>query len=593
MKIIKKKNELLRLWKYLNVYKIQFFSALFLTIVMSIVSVLEPYVLGLAITELGNNVADMLKNIPGAGINYEYLFKILVIYFVRALIFQFTTYYSQILMANVVQNSMRDLRRDLDNKLNHVPISYFDSHPFGDILSRVTNDVDSVSNALQQSLLQIINAFLGISFALFMLIFISWKLAVIAIFMIPIAYLISRKVSQISQPHFRRQAKYLGLLNAFVQESLTGFSVIKLYGKEEDSVEEFQSINESLRESGFKAAFISGMMNPLTAVVSNAGYIVVAVLGILEVIAGKITLGNVQAAAQYVWQINQPISVITQLSAVIQAATASTQRIFEFLDEEELVQQEAVSLPKEIHGDVTFENVCFSYSENQPLIKNFNVHVKSGETVAIVGPTGAGKTTMINLLMRFYDVESGAIKLDGHDIRNFTRADYRSQFGMVLQDAWLYQDTIQENIRFGNLEASDEEVREAARAANVDHFIQTLGEGYETIINQEASNISLGQKQLLTIARTFIADPKILILDEATSSVDTRLEVLIQKAMEKIMKGRTSFVIAHRLSTIRDADLILVMDKGEIIEQGTHDDLISQNGFYYELYNSQFQSDSE
>ncbi|UJF16690.1 ABC transporter ATP-binding protein/permease [Jeotgalibaca sp. MA1X17-3] len=591
--MIKEKNELLRLWKYLNVYKIQFFSALFLTIVMSIVSVLEPYVLGLAITELGNNVADMLKNIPGAGINYEYLFKILVIYFVRALIFQFTTYYSQILMANVVQNSMRDLRRDLDNKLNHVPISYFDSHPFGDILSRVTNDVDSVSNALQQSLLQIINAFLGISFALFMLIFISWKLAVIAIFMIPIAYLISRKVSQISQPHFRRQAKYLGLLNAFVQESLTGFSVIKLYGKEEDSVEEFQSINESLRESGFKAAFISGMMNPLTAVVSNAGYIVVAVLGILEVIAGKITLGNVQAAAQYVWQINQPISVITQLSAVIQAATASTQRIFEFLDEEELVQQEAVSLPKEIHGDVTFENVCFSYSENQPLIKNFNVHVKSGETVAIVGPTGAGKTTMINLLMRFYDVESGAIKLDGHDIRNFTRADYRSQFGMVLQDAWLYQDTIQENIRFGNLEASDEEVREAARAANVDHFIQTLGEGYETTINQEASNISLGQKQLLTIARTFIADPKILILDEATSSVDTRLEVLIQKAMEKIMKGRTSFVIAHRLSTIRDADLILVMDKGEIIEQGTHDNLISQNGFYYELYNSQFQSDSE
>ncbi|WP_311198617.1 ABC transporter ATP-binding protein [Jeotgalibaca sp. MA1X17-3] len=590
---MKEKNELLRLWKYLNVYKIQFFSALFLTIVMSIVSVLEPYVLGLAITELGNNVADMLKNIPGAGINYEYLFKILVIYFVRALIFQFTTYYSQILMANVVQNSMRDLRRDLDNKLNHVPISYFDSHPFGDILSRVTNDVDSVSNALQQSLLQIINAFLGISFALFMLIFISWKLAVIAIFMIPIAYLISRKVSQISQPHFRRQAKYLGLLNAFVQESLTGFSVIKLYGKEEDSVEEFQSINESLRESGFKAAFISGMMNPLTAVVSNAGYIVVAVLGILEVIAGKITLGNVQAAAQYVWQINQPISVITQLSAVIQAATASTQRIFEFLDEEELVQQEAVSLPKEIHGDVTFENVCFSYSENQPLIKNFNVHVKSGETVAIVGPTGAGKTTMINLLMRFYDVESGAIKLDGHDIRNFTRADYRSQFGMVLQDAWLYQDTIQENIRFGNLEASDEEVREAARAANVDHFIQTLGEGYETTINQEASNISLGQKQLLTIARTFIADPKILILDEATSSVDTRLEVLIQKAMEKIMKGRTSFVIAHRLSTIRDADLILVMDKGEIIEQGTHDNLISQNGFYYELYNSQFQSDSE
>ena len=593
MRTTKKPNQLLRLWEYMNVYKFQFFGAIFLTIVMSVMNVLEPYVLGLAITELGNNVADMLRNIPGAGINYDYLLKILFIYFIRALLFQVTTFFSQILMANVVQNSMRDLRRDLDNKLNRVPISYFDRHPFGDILSRVTNDVDSVSNALQQSLLQIINAFLGISFALFMLIFISWKLAIVAIIMIPVAYSISHKVSQISQPYFRGQAKYLGQLNSFVQESLTGFSVIKLYGKEEDSVKEFQAINESLRDSGFKAAFISGMMNPLTAVVSNAGYIFVAVLGILEAMAKRMTIGNVQAAAQYVWQINQPISVITQLSAVIQAASAATQRIFEFLDEKELIQQEAVPLPEKIHGDVTFENVCFSYTDKQTLINNFNVHVKSGETVAIVGPTGAGKTTMINLLMRFYDVDSGAIKLDGHDIRNFTRADYRSQFGMVLQDAWLYKDTIKENIRFGNLGASDQAVEEAAQAANVDHFIQTLGEGYDTVINQEASNVSLGQKQLLTIARTFIADPKILILDEATSSVDTRLEVLIQKAMEKIMKGRTSFVIAHRLSTIRDADLILVMDKGEIIEQGTHDELISQNGFYYELYNSQFQSDAE
>lgn len=593
MKTIKKTNQLLRLWEYLKVYKIQFFSSIVLTILMSILNVVEPYILGLAITELGNNVASLLQHAPGAGINYDYLLKILIIYFIRAIFFQLTTLFSQILMANVVQNSMRDLREDLDNKLNRIPLSYFDSHPFGDILSRITNDVDSVSNALQQSLLQIMNAFLGISFALVMLIFISWKLTLVALVMIPAAYFISRKITEVSQPYFRGQAKYLGQLNAFVQESLTGFSVIKLYGKEEDSVEEFHRINHSLQESGFKASFISGMMNPLTAVVSNGGYIIVAIWGILEVMAGTMTIGNVQAAAQYIWQINQPISVITQLSAVIQAAAAATQRIFEFLDEEELYQGEAVPLPSEVHGDITFENVCFSYNDQQPLINHFNVHVKSGETVAIVGPTGAGKTTMINLLMRFYEVDSGAIKLDGQDIRSFTRADYRSQFGMVLQDAWLYQDSIKENIRFGNLDASDEEVKQAAEAANVDHFIQTLGEGYDTIVNQEASNVSLGQKQLLTIARTFIANPKILILDEATSSVDTRLEALIQKAMEKIMKGRTSFVIAHRLSTIRDADLILVMDKGEIIEQGTHDELIEKKGFYYDLYNSQFQSDSD
>lgn len=593
MKPKKKMNQLIRIWVYLRTYKYQFFGSIFLTIIMSILNVLEPYILGLAITELGNNVADLLRNVPGASINYDYLIKILVIYLVRAIAYQLTILFSQMMMANVVQNSMRDLRRDLDEKINRVPVSYFDSHAFGDILSRITNDVDSVSNALQQSLLQVVNAFLGISFALFMLIFISWKLTLIAVIMIPAAYLISKKVTEVSQPYFRGQAKYLGELNAFVQENLTGFSVIKLYGKEEDSVEEFHRINRSLQESGFKAAFISGMMNPLTAVVSNAGYILVAVFGILEVFAKKMTIGNVQAAAQYVWQINQPISMITQLSSIIQSAAAAVQRIFEFLDEEEMEQLETVPMPAHIEGNITFDNVSFSYDEERPLIKNFNVQVKSGEMVAIVGPTGAGKTTMINLLMRFYDVDSGAIKLEGQDIRSFTRADYRSQFGMVLQDAWLYQDSIKENIRFGNLDADDEEIIQAAKAANVHHFIQTLGEGYATVINQEASNISLGQKQLLTIARTFIADPKILILDEATSSVDTRLEALIQKAMAKIMKGRTSFVIAHRLSTIRDADLILVMNQGQIIEQGTHEELIAQEGFYYDLYNSQFQNEEE
>ena len=591
MKQEKKLNDLLHVWQYIRKYKIQFFGSIILTVSMTILNVLEPFVLGLAITELGNNVADMIRDVPGAGINYLYLRNILIIYFIRAIAYQLSNLFSQRLMTKVVQMSMRDLRRDLDAKINRLPVSFFDSQSFGDVLSRVTNDVDSISNALQQSLLQVVNAILGITFAIIMLLFISWKLTIVAIIMIPAAYLISKKITQMSQPYFRQQAKYLGELNGFVQENLTGFSVIKLYGKEDDSVKEFQRINGSLQKSGFKAAFVSGLMTPFTALISNGAYILVAVLGILEVFAGTMTIGNVQAVAQYVWQINQPISTITQLSAIIQSAAAATQRIFGFLDEEELVEEKTSELPSLIKGDISFENVSFSYSEDQTLIKNFNVDVKSGDTVAIVGPTGAGKTTMINLLMRFYDVDSGAITLDGHDIRTFSRQDYRSQFGMVLQDAWLYQDTIQENIRFGNLWASDEDVISAAEAANVHHFIQTLGEGYQTVINQEASNVSLGQKQLLTIARTFIADPKVLILDEATSSVDTRLEALIQKAMAKIMKGRTSFVIAHRLSTIRDADLILVMDQGEIIEQGTHDDLMAQGGFYSNLYNSQFQEE--
>ncbi len=589
MKQIKNTRQLLQLWSYLSKYRLQFFSALFLTVLMAVANVFEPYIIGLAITELGKNVVAIYNGVPGAGINYEYLIWILLLYFGRALMFQVTTLFSQRLITKVVQQSMMDLRADLDQKINRLPVSFFDRQSLGDILSRVTNDVDSISNALQQSLLQIVNAILGITFALSMLLFISWRLTIIALIMIPLSYVISKKITNISQPYFRMQAKHLGELNGFVQENLTGFSVIKLYGKEDDSLDEFKKINGSLQNAGFKAAFISGLMNPFTALVSNGGYILIAVIGVLEAFAGTMTIGNVQAAAQYVWQINQPISMITQLSAIIQSATAATQRIFEFLNEDEMEEYDVQPLPSTIRGDISFENISFSYEDGQPLIKNFDVDVKSGDTVAIVGPTGAGKTTMINLLMRFYDVGAGAIKLDGHDIRSFSRQDYRSQFGMVLQDAWLYQDTISENIRFGNLAASDEAVISAAESANVDHFIQTLGEGYETVINQEASNISLGQKQLLTIARTFIADPKVLILDEATSSVDTRLEALIQAAMAKIMDGRTTFVIAHRLSTIRNADIILVMDQGEIIEQGKHDELLAQKGFYHDLYNSQFQ----
>ena len=593
MKKVDKKT-LLRVWDYLKFYKMKFFGSILLSITMTILNVLEPFIIGFAITEIGRNVSDMLKGVEGAGINYDYLSKVLLIYFVRALLYQGTNLYSQLFMTDVVQDAMHDLRKDLSNKLNRLPIAYFDRNQFGDILSKVTNDVDSIANALQQSLLQVLNAVLGITFALIMMFTISWKLALTMVVLIPLASTLSKKITQLSQPYFRGQAKYLGQLNGFVQESLTGFSIIKLYGKEEDAFDEFRSINESLKKNGFKAAFISGLLSPAVALVTNASYIIIAVLGILQAMAGVMTIGNVQAMVQYVWQVNQPISTITQLSAIIQSATSSIQRVFDLLDQEEEVQGAVkASLPKEIRGDVTFENVSFSYDKENPLIKNFNIEVKSGETVAIVGPTGAGKTTMINLLMRFYEVDSGSIKIDGHDTKELTRADLRSQFGMVLQDAWLYKDTITGNIRFGKLDATFEEVVDAATTANVHHFIQTLGAGYDTVINQEASNISLGQKQLLTIARAFIADPKILILDEATSSVDTRLEALIQKAMKRIMQGRTSFVIAHRLSTIRDADLILVMDQGEIIEHGKHAELLERKGFYYDLYTSQFKNESE
>ena len=377
-------------------------------------------------------------------------------------------------------------------------------------------------------------------------------------------------------------------MNSFVQENLTGFNVIKLYGREEISAETFRTITENLRDVGFKASFISGIMMPVLNAISDLAYLIVALVGGLQVLAGRLTIGNMQAFVQYIWQINQPIQTITQLSSVLQSAKSSLERIFEVLDETDEVNQVKEKLEHDLTGQVTFHNVAFQYTEDKPLIRHFDLDVKPGQMIAVVGPTGAGKTTLINLLMRFYDVTQGAITVDNHDIRNLSRQEYRKQFGMVLQDAWLYEGTIKDNLRFGNLQASDEEIVEAAKAANVDHFIRTLPDGYNMEVNQESNNISLGQKQLLTIARALLADPKILILDEATSSVDTRLELLIQKAMSKLMEGRTSFVIAHRLSTIQEADKILVLKDGQIIEQGNHQSLLADKGFYYDLYMSQF-----
>jgi len=582
-----------RLWSYLKVYKFAVAFAIFLKILSVVMSVVEPFVLGLAITELTNNLLDMAKGVAGAQINVSYVGWVMVLYFVRAIFYEIGSYYSNYFMTNAVQATIRDLRDELSHKINRIPVSYFDKHQFGDLLGRFTSDVEAVSNALQQSFLQVINAVFTLILVIVMVLVLNLQLGIIVVVSIPITYLSARFIVKKSQPYFKQQADALGAMNGFVQENLTGFNILKLYVREESSQEDFRQITQNLQKVGFKASFISGLMMPVLNVISDLTYLLLALLGGLQVIAGRLTVGNMQAFVQYVWQINQPIQNLTQLAGQLQSAKSSLDRIFQVLDEADEVNDKTENLDQDLTGQVSFKDVDFQYVVDKPLIRNFNLEVKPGEMVAIVGPTGAGKTTLINLLMRFYDVTRGAITVDGHDIRHLSRQDYRKQFGMVLQDAWLYEGTIKENLRFGNLQATDEEIVEAAKAANVDHFIRTLPGGYNMEMNQESSNISLGQKQLLTIARALLANPKILILDEATSSVDTRLELLIQKAMKTLMQGRTSFVIAHRLSTIQEADKILVLKDGQIIEQGNHESLLADKGFYYDLYQSQFSKKAE
>ena len=590
---MKTQSSFARLWSYLKAYRFSVFFAVFLKVLSVVMSVLEPFVLGLAITELTKNLLDMANGLSGAGINTGYIGTVLIIYLFRGLLYELGSYYSNYFMTNAVQSMTQDLRNEMTEKINRIPVSFFDKHQFGDLLGRFTSDVETVSNALQQSFLQIVNALLTIVLVMGMVLYLNFQLAIVVILSTPVTYFGARSILKRSQPYFKEQAAILGRMNGYVQENLTGFNVLKLYGREETSHKEFSEITDDLQRVGFKASFISGLMRPALHAVSDLTYLIVAVLGGLQVIAGRLTVGNMQAFVQYVWQVSQPIQNITQLAGQIQSAKSSLDRIFDILDETEEVKGEELEILEPLTGQVTFKQVDFQYVENKPLIRDFNLEVQPGEMVAIVGPTGAGKTTLINLLMRFYDVTAGAILVDGQDIRQLSRQDYRRQFGMVLQDAWLYEGTIKENLRFGNLDASDEEIIEAAKAANVDHFIRTLPGGYNMEMNQESSNISLGQKQLLTIARALLANPKILILDEATSSVDTRLELLIQKAMKRLMKGRTSFVIAHRLSTIQEADKILVLKDGQIIEQGNHESLLQAKGFYYDLYQSQFSSKSE
>ncbi|WP_455441681.1 ABC transporter ATP-binding protein [Streptococcus salivarius] len=577
-----------RLWSYLQAYRFPLYLAIFLKIVSVIMSVLEPVVIGLAITELTKNTLAIIKGVEGARINVSYVGWVLVVYLLRGLIYELAAYYSNYFMTNAVQATVQDMRNEMTEKINRTSVSYFDKHQFGDLLGRFTSDVETVSNALQQSFLQVVNAVFTLALVIGTVLYLNLQLGTIVVITIPITFFGARFIMSKSQPYFKQQADALGTLNGFVQENLTGFNVLKLFGREDRSLDDFKEITEDLQKVGFKANFISGLMMPVLNGLSDLTYLIVAVLGGLQVLAGRLTIGNMQAFVQYVWQINQPIQNLTQLAGQLQSAKSSLDRIFQLMDEPDEANDATEVLEGDLTGQVSFKHVDFQYVADKALIRDFNLEVNPGEMVAIVGPTGAGKSTIINLLMRFYDVTSGSISVDGHDIRNLSRQDYRKQFGMVLQDAWLFEGTIKENLRFGNLEATDEEIVEAAKAANVDHFIRTLPGGYNMEMNQESSNISLGQKQLLTIARALLADPKILILDEATSSVDTRLELLIQKAMKTLMQGRTSFVIAHRLSTIQEADKILVLKDGQIIEQGNHESLLADKGFYYDLYNSQF-----
>lgn len=583
------KDVLSRLWVYLSKYKLRFFISIAATVISIVGSTLYPFILGLIITELTNNTLDIMAGVAGAAINYPAIFNYLIVLVIVFIVEAISLFFSSYLMAAVVQDSMYDLRQDISKKTNSIPVSYFDSNLLGDIMSRTTNDVDSVSNALQQAIIFGLMSVLSVIFAIVMMFILDWKMAIIIIIAMLIAVVASRFITSKSQPIFDRQQDALGDLFGYSQEQLSAYTEVQAYNQQDEAIEQFKQRNEQLFTFGSRSAFLSSILTPVSNVIFNGAYVVTVLLGGLQVISGTMTVGSLQSFLSYIGQVTQPINRLTQLVGMIQSAYSASNRIFDYLDEDEEIQGEVnETLPDNVRGHVVFDHVKFGYSEDNILMNDVSFEVLPGQTAAIVGPTGAGKTTLINLLMRFYDVLEGAIRVDGIDIKSITREDLRKHMGMVLQDAWLFSGSVKDNIRLGDIEASDYEVRQAAQVANVDNFILTLPGGYDMEINDDGSNVSQGQRQLMTIARAIISDPDILILDEATSSVDTRLEHLIQDAMDKVMEGRTSFVIAHRLSTIRNADIILVMNQGTIIESGNHDELIAKNGFYADLYNSQF-----
>lgn len=583
------KGSLKKLVKYMSVYKVQMLFVAVFAVCGTVFNIVGPKILGKATTEIFNGLVSKVSG--GSGMDFGKIGQILLITLGLYVVSALCSFIQGMIMTGISQKTTYRLRKDITEKVNRMPMDYFDTKPVGEVLSRVTNDVDTLGQSLNQSATQLITSVTTLIGVLVMMLSISPLMTVVALLILPISVGLISFVMKHSQKYFSGQQKYLGNVNGQVEEVYSGHNVIKAFNKEDDVIREFDRTNDKLYESAWKSQFFSGMMMPVMQFVGNLGYVGVAILGGFLAIKKTIEVGDIQSFIQYVRNFTQPIQQVAQVTNMLQLAAASSERVFEFLEEKE--EDQTVEHPVSVeglHGNVQFENVHFGYNPEKIIINDFSANVKEGQKIAIVGPTGAGKTTMIKLLMRFYDVNSGSIKIDGHDVRDFNRSELREMFGMVLQDTWLFHGTIMDNIRYGKLDATEEEVIQAAKAAHVHRFVQTLPGGYQMEINEEATNISQGQKQLLTIARAILADPKILILDEATSSVDTRTEVRIQKAMDNLMKGRTSFVIAHRLSTIRDADLILVMKDGDIIEQGTHTQLLAQNGFYAELYNSQFES---
>lgn len=576
-----------KLVSYMSRYKIAVFAVGIFAIGSTVFNIVGPKILSKATTEIFNGLISKVGG--GAGIDFEKIGQILMFVMAIYLLSAAFNFFQSWIMSGVSQKMTYNMRKEISEKIHRIPMKYYESNTYGEVLSRVTNDVDTLGMSLNQSITQLITSITTIIGVLIMMFSISWLMTLIALVILPISAALVMLVVKSSQKYFKQQQEYLGHVNGQVEEIYGGHLVVKAFNREEKAVEEFTRDNAVLCRSAMMSQFLSGMMQPIMQFIGNLGYVAVAVVGAWLAVKGTISVGDIQAFIQYVRQFTQPITQLAQVSNMLQSTAAAAERVFEFLEEQEepVTGNNPVS-PDEIKGSVEFEHVKFGYDPDKIIISDFSAKVKTGQTVAIVGPTGAGKTTMVKLLMRFYDVNSGAILVDGHDIREFDRSGLREAFGMVLQDTWLFNGTIMENIRYGRLDATDEEVIAAAKSAHVDHFIRTLPGGYNMEINEEAGNISQGQKQLLTIARAILADNKILILDEATSSVDTRTEIRIQKAMNNLMRGRTSFVIAHRLSTIRDADLILVMKDGDIIEQGTHTKLLEQNGFYASLYNSQF-----
>ena len=577
-----------KLWRYLSKYKIALIIVILFTIASTVFSVVGPKTLGNATTELFNGVIS--KYTGGAGINFTKIGKILLFLLALYICSAIFSYIQGIIMTNISQKLAYRLRKEVSKKINKLPMKFYDNKTHGEILSVITNDIDTLSQNLNIEATQVISSVATIIGILIMMFSIDWIMTLVALLTLPLSIVIIAFIMKKSQGYFKSQQDYLADVNGEVEEMFSNQSVIRVFNAENKMISKFEYDNNKLADVAWKSNFVSGLMHPIMNLVGNLGYVVIAILGSYFAIIGRITVGNIQSFIQYTKNFTNPIAQIAQISNMLQSMVAASERVFEFLDEEEEKEKNKKFIPtNKIEGSVEFKNVKFGYNQDKIIINDFSAKVKPGQKIAIVGPTGAGKTTIVKLLMRFYDLNSGEILVDGHNINDYRKEDIRGLFGMVLQDTWLFNGTIMENIRYGRLEATDDEVIEACKMAHVHHFIQTLPDGYNMILNEETTNISGGQKQLLTIARAILADPKILILDEATSSVDTRTEILIQKAMDKLMEGRTSFIIAHRLSTIKNADLILVMDSGDIVEQGTHEELLKKNGFYAKLYNSQFE----